>query len=300
MEKHRNGDRRKKLLVNEGEAITDAQLHALEADWNARICPKIRVADVMNIESSGLSDEQYRYALQAHFDFVVCDTDTNPLFAVEFDGSSHQAKDAQRRDALKNQICKHFDFPLIRLDSRFHQEVDGFNLLEYVVDMFFLNQSFEEAQASGSISPFETFIPQCFMLPTPDMRGYRFNDPFAKARLSIKQAQQAGLIKDELATEFWSCHDGEYRGLAIVSISDFQVLHYETRVAPSVGFPCVASDLVCDFAIAGLECCIRRYKAGKRTPISLDQCKDLIIKGEYRMYTGFNPKLIALAVEHAP
>ncbi len=53
-----------------------------------RIAPKVRVADVLPIENSGLSNAEYSYALRSHFDWVVTEgEDRDPQFAVEFDGT---------------------------------------------------------------------------------------------------------------------------------------------------------------------------------------------------------------------
>lgn len=48
------------------------------------------MADVLQIEGSGVSNEEYGYALKAHFDFVVADLDSTAEFLVEFRRSSTQ------------------------------------------------------------------------------------------------------------------------------------------------------------------------------------------------------------------
>jgi len=103
-----------KKLLNLPESVTDQRLREVCDDFNAKVYAKVRVADVITIENSGIDNDHYRYALQAHFDFVVSDDEDQPLFAVEFDGSGHSLPEAQRRDQLKNSLCDRFSFPLYK------------------------------------------------------------------------------------------------------------------------------------------------------------------------------------------
>jgi hypothetical protein len=114
-------DRRRALLVNIGEAETDAVLQEVAEKPEVRVFAKPRLADVLNIERSGLSDDLYRYALKAHLDFVVAQqSDGRVHFAVEFDGPYHQdSAVAQRNDAMKNEICERLGLPLLRIDADF-------------------------------------------------------------------------------------------------------------------------------------------------------------------------------------
>ena len=79
----------------------------------ASVYPKLGVADVLPIERSGLSDEQFQYALRSHFDFVVTTADGSPFFVVEFDGPIHGSTRLARRDALKNGLCEPFNLPFL-------------------------------------------------------------------------------------------------------------------------------------------------------------------------------------------
>lgn len=50
-----------------------------------------------------------------HIDFVIFDTDTaEVLLCIELDDSSHNTKDAKRRDAFKDKTLAAADIPLIR------------------------------------------------------------------------------------------------------------------------------------------------------------------------------------------
>ncbi|HZU04334.1 MAG TPA: DUF2726 domain-containing protein [Chloroflexota bacterium] len=82
-------DRRKRLL-NEYEEVADELLRQAAERCGARVSTKVRVADALEIANSGLSNEEYSYALKSHFDFVVSDGNGKAAFAVEFDGRQHE------------------------------------------------------------------------------------------------------------------------------------------------------------------------------------------------------------------
>ena len=42
-----------------------------------------------------------------------------PIFAVEFDGPLHEVSEQRVRDAQKNELCDRFEFPLLRINSRY-------------------------------------------------------------------------------------------------------------------------------------------------------------------------------------
>jgi uncharacterized protein DUF2726 len=67
-----------KRLLNQSEKETYTILGQLTGEWGAHTFPKVRLADVLPIESSGISNDLYGFALQSHFDFVVTDYDFLP------------------------------------------------------------------------------------------------------------------------------------------------------------------------------------------------------------------------------
>jgi hypothetical protein len=79
-----------KKLFNEREKVTYKRLKEICDEYGASVYPKFRVADVLRIENSGLSDSLFQFALQSHFDFVICNSENEFLFAVEFDGPTHE------------------------------------------------------------------------------------------------------------------------------------------------------------------------------------------------------------------
>jgi hypothetical protein len=122
----------------------------------------VRVASALTIDKSGLSDEQYAYALKSEFDFVIADGhDGLPHFAVEFDEPHHLTDPHTiRRDRLKANVCEKLGLPLVRIGSEFLRRERRFTLIGYLVEVWHLERSFDEAQKAGQIPWDEPFIPE--------------------------------------------------------------------------------------------------------------------------------------------
>lgn len=149
-------DRRKKLF-NYSESLTDKILQESVESHNARVFPKVRVADALNIECSGITNELYSYALKAHFDFVVC-RGSLPLFAVEFDGPHHQTElNTIRRDALKASVCANLGMPLLRIDSVHLRKVGQITVLAWLIHVWFMKEAWDEDPPSDPDEPFDYY-----------------------------------------------------------------------------------------------------------------------------------------------
>jgi hypothetical protein len=139
-----------KRLLTQAEEATNDILKPLCEKWGAHAFIKVRVADVLPIENSGIDDSAFRFALQSHFDFVVADADIRPLFAVEFDGNTHTSDVQQQRDGQKNQLCERFAFPLLRINSRYlvskYRQMD---VLTWFVSYWFAARMIDDAYEQG-------------------------------------------------------------------------------------------------------------------------------------------------------
>jgi Protein of unknown function (DUF2726) len=156
----------KRLLTPREEATNDV-LKPLCEYWGSHVFPKVRVADVLPIDNSGISDLLFRFALQSHFDFIVTGDDILPLFAVEFDGITHLAAEQQQRDTKKNLLCKQFEFPLLRINSRYLEgKYRGLTLLGWFIHSWFATRSLVEAQEAGHI-PADEPIDATFLYSIP-------------------------------------------------------------------------------------------------------------------------------------
>jgi hypothetical protein len=182
------GTNSRKRIENRQEERTHEILNDIAKEYEARIFIKLRVADVLEIRNSGLSDKEYKYALMAHFDFIVTDNDSMPKFAVEFDGSQHKSDaSAIRRDELKNNICRKFGFPLLRITSEYFEKIGQFpTILNWITELYFLQELFYAAQDKGEIPLDEPWM-------WFSVIGY---DPVVRYRAFIEKAHGRGLCCD--------------------------------------------------------------------------------------------------------
>ncbi len=150
-----------KKILNLHEKATDRRIRPLCEEFGASVYPKVRVADVLPIEGSGISDQDYQFCLQSHFDFVVADGEELPLFAVEFDGPRHQRDSTQQaRDMRKNWLCNRFHLPLLRVSHDHVVEREGRAFLEYMVELHFLEKVVQAAVERGDHPPDTEYFPQ--------------------------------------------------------------------------------------------------------------------------------------------
>lgn len=60
-----------KEIFNLYEKVSYERIDSICSKVNAIVFPKVRLADIINISGSGISHEEYRFALKSHFDFIV-------------------------------------------------------------------------------------------------------------------------------------------------------------------------------------------------------------------------------------
>jgi len=186
---------RRKQLINQHEAATRRILVAAAANNGAEAFPKLRIADVLRIDRSGIARDLFDFALRSHFDFVVADSQHMPLFAVEFDGP-HHARDERARsnDLKKNAVCNAFDFPLARVrDEHIFRKARGMDYLTWLTELFFSFRELVRAQETGVILADEDLDPMSFVTH-PHIPG-RFPLAVAStARMRLLRLSQTGVL----------------------------------------------------------------------------------------------------------
>lgn len=187
------GDLKLKRVFNRGERAVYEMVQEIAGHHEASVFPKMRVADVLPIERSGISDRYYTYALQAHFDFLVADDQGRPKLAIEFDGSGHDPA----KDHLKNELCEQFGLPLVRITSQ-HLRARNFEhtAVAFLVYQLFGVESFLERFGDD---PYETYDPLFFV----SVPGSDRNWPFAfaarhQSRLGRRLQEHLELVYEEV------------------------------------------------------------------------------------------------------
>jgi hypothetical protein len=142
------------------ERITYDKLDAAIKPHGAHVFAKVRLKDIIPVNNSGISDHEFSFALKAHVDFLITDSDQIPQFCVEYDGANHQEQRQKNRDAIKDSLFDRFDMPFLRINSRhLAKRYRSLDLLTYFVDTWFMRRYFIEAQDAGQIPGDEIFDP---------------------------------------------------------------------------------------------------------------------------------------------
>ncbi len=203
----------RKRIENKQEERTHEILDDIARKYEARIFAKMRVADTLIIENSGLPNNEYSYAFKAHFDFVIVNKDSIPEFAVEFDGLQHKFDPSSiYRDKLKNNICRKLDFPLLRITSEYFEKIGRFpTILSWITELYFLQKFFYVAQDKGEIPLDEPWM-------WFSVCGY---DPVVHYRAFLINAYDKGLCCNDVI-KFISGRSKDRKSYATLSILKIQ------------------------------------------------------------------------------
>lgn len=247
-----------KKLLNRSEDATFSELRRVT---DLAVYPKVRVADVLPIEASGIAPSLYTYALKAHFDFIVARHDHTPVFAVEFDGPSHRTPAQKLRDEMKNALCEAFELPLLRINSDYlSRRYNDRTLLAWIVEVYEIAIAFDEAQRRGDIPEEEGFDPINLSITT----GSRTESfPYMigrQARDQLTSWYESGRVHDRISSGvIWRDEQEVIRGLEFVRISATHGVACTTGMQRQL-FPVDMTDLIDEllaiFVVEKLEQCL--------------------------------------------
>lgn len=219
-----------KKVLNSYEETTYLRLREVCEEFGACVYAKVRLADILPIEGSGISQREYRFALQAHFDFVLTDINHYPLFVVEFDGNTHLANAQRVRDQIKDRLCQQFALPLLRVNSRYLLKTyGGMDLLSWFIKVWFVQKDFEEAQDLGHIEAHEVYDPFLIM-------SDKDNHPFPlvlshTAQREIRALFKAGRCKHPTPSAVFGLDaDRNYHALAWLRLDDTNTVCVESAM----------------------------------------------------------------------
>lgn len=240
-------------IFNKYEKITFDKLDKVCTKVNASVFPKIRLADIFPITNSGISNEEYSFALKSHFDFTVYDNQSLlPLFAVEFDGKSHRTETQRFRDNIKNRLTNRFDLPLLRINSRYlEKKYRDLDLLSWCVEIWFLADSFYAAQENGTVPYNELFDPESIYLISGNKKKFPFFLSF-DIRNEIRTLSRKKRIKS-LIPNTWIGKDSNsnYYGISWLYVDNETGL-FTTSGMKAQNFPVLESDLLEEIMIFDL------------------------------------------------
>jgi Protein of unknown function (DUF2726) len=269
-------DDRRKRISNSSERMTAERLREITQDHACVVFEKLRIADALAIDSSGLTSEEYGYALKAHFDFLVAqDSDTLALFAVEFDGPHHKHDPvASKRDDLKDRICTKLGMPILRIDSdHLAMTVGRFDLLPYLIDMWFMGEAFYAAQKDGLVPYDEDFDPYS-IIGLKDGRVRRTFHPSEDAVELFHSLHKRGITRPMIPV-ILNGHDkhGAYDVCMALTYVRGGVL-YSYGCISEINFAYTStSQLAEDIALISLAKQIGPFLEGQREPREYDEIK---------------------------
>ncbi|GIW42014.1 MAG: hypothetical protein KatS3mg076_2591 [Candidatus Binatia bacterium] len=278
-----------KKILNLHEQATHLRLRKACEPWGASVHLKVRVADVLPIEGSGITRDQYEFALKSHFDFLVTDSDHSPLFAVEFDGPPHLTREQRARDDRKNKLCDRFSFPLLRINCEYllekHRQMD---LLTWFVEVWFLKAAFAEAQQKGEVSWDEPFTPGSIMT----LPGRK--EPFPlwlslDARVEIGKLHLAGKCHDYAPSSAVGMDSANnYRAIAYILTVPRRGLVAQTGMR-SHRFPIPISELLEDIVVLELFLRLKDALVGRQDFASVDVIEERCrtFRSKYRVVSAF-------------
>lgn len=242
-----------KEIFNKYENITYERLNKVCKKVNTSVFPKVRLADIFSITDSGISNNDYSFALKSHFDFTVYDNNSFlPLFAVEFDGKYHKTETQKYRDDIKNRLANRFDLPLLRINSRYLEaKYRNLDLLSWCVEVWFLAEAFYAAQEKGTVPYDEPFSHESIYSLSDNEEKFPLFLSF-DIRNEIRKLSEQGKIKS-LIPNVWIGTDknGNYYGISWLYIDNETGL-FTISGMKAQRFPISESDLLEEIMIFDL------------------------------------------------
>src|SRR5262245_53908043 len=103
-------------LLNRAEEVVFRELNSIAHDNSLRLFAKPRLSDVI-LTDIAISQRVFNFYTRSHFDFVVTDEETRPLFVVEYDGPFHASGVQRWRDSTKEALCADAGLGILRINA---------------------------------------------------------------------------------------------------------------------------------------------------------------------------------------
>ena len=266
-------------LLNTYEEVTYDKLKPVCEENDAHVFAKVRIADALPVNGSGIPDTEFSFALKAHFDFIATDEHYRPIFAVEYDGPMHADKEQRRRDAKKNWLCEHFSLPLLRANANhLNRKFRGFDLLTYFVDVWFLDRAFEDARQRGEIPWDEGFDPMWVISNGKSDRSWPYWLSI-DIQCAVRHLYEEGEVSSDIICH-WVGTDKEdnYRCLCWLRMPEDRFVVAETGMR-SQSFPIYQPELVWQLGAFDVHDRLADILKGTRAPTPEDE-----LMQKYRYY----------------
>ncbi|MCB5943717.1 DUF2726 domain-containing protein [Acidocella sp. KAb 2-4] len=233
-----------KRVMNRQEEKVGRELQSLAVEHGYNVHIKMRIADALEIDGSGIDDSLFGYALKSHFDFLVCGADYIPLFAIEFDGPTHLEPKQRALDAKKDALCIRFNLPLLRINTNhLLKKYNKASLLKWIISAWELKKAFDSAQALGQIPADEDFDPIMLWHPGRTLEEVHPHWVALRPRLHIERLHKEGRLPTGRSCSItFTDERGNYRGIEWIDVAPCQVVCVESGMREQ-NFPLYLGDL---------------------------------------------------------
>jgi hypothetical protein len=253
-------------LLNSYEEVTYERVREVAGRNGAHVFSKVRIADAIPLNNSGVSDADFSFALKAHLDFLVTDANYSTLFAVEFDGPTHRTDTQQQRDRQKDTLMERFTLPLLRINANYlNRKYRDLDLLTYFVEVWFLRDAFFKAQESGHVPVDEPFDPASVLSDGRNNRSWPFWLSI-ETQAKIQDLSKAGQVASH-CPNYWIGLDDhtKYRCLMWILLPGGGCCFVETGMRTQ-SFPVSESDTLMQVATFDLFDQLQDVLHGERAP----------------------------------
>lgn len=112
------------LLLTKAEQNFFLVLSMAISDKNYYICPKVRLADIIQVDSKDNYQSYFNKIKSKHIDYVICDRTTfKIIYAIELDDTSHNLEHRINRDDFILNALSNADIELIRFKVNYSYKV---------------------------------------------------------------------------------------------------------------------------------------------------------------------------------
>jgi hypothetical protein len=177
------------------------------------------------------------------------------------------------RDALKASVCQQLGFPLLRIDAEYLKRHRQGTVLSWLIDVWFLEKAFYEAQDGGQVPDDEPFVYSAFFEPTETGGLGRSIALDAQARGLMLRATEEGVapfyVPEEVTTPYDAGHQGVVESVCIFELAGQRFIIGHARVRDFGYFGGVyAHELVDDLAVADAGERLKACRQGAYQPAS--------------------------------
>lgn len=273
-----NFNNTKKRLFNKSEQKAYNEIVSVDCISPSNVFSKVRIADILKIERSGIDSHLYSFALQSHFDFVITNDNFDPLFAIEFNGPTHSNSLQIKRDIKKMEISDFFKFPVLWVNDKYIRKSyrGQMSLLAWIIDVYFLQKDFYNAQEEGML-PLEACFDPMFVWSSIKEENWPYQIGL-DSRCNLKNYQKKSLILDSCSNSGIGRHeDGTIRGFNFIRIDKHKCIYVESGMRNSK-FPIQLDDLLEELLIISLEKEVSSFLRTGTGFISLQKAREKILQ----------------------